>query len=584
MEEQHLIQSLHAAITTNKNADNLIAKVNANFENSYILNYYAGVYYMERGNILKTEMHFNKSIAIAPLFSPPYFPLAEIYQNTNRAEEIEPLFLRILHKKTLDGPTRKYNYSDNLRICSILGPHYVSKNKSKKAIKLYKEMMDKMKEFDIKEWQPLHFTCWKNLCLSLGNLYMATETERAFATYRLGMLGKYKSHPELDKKLLQGLYIAQHYNIKNTQFDTGLINKLYVPSPCTRAMTSIGPIKLGYISPDFNKNAVGLFVTPLLKYFDPNKFEVHVYYTNSNSDTFTNVFKSYPNLEWHNCHALTNQELYKLVHDDHKIDILVDLIAHGIGGNVDFLAMAPAPMIINYLGYPGTMDLKTVTHRITDKIADPSKSALTEKFIYMPRCFLCYHLFDGIRLPEIKVPSGHGNKIHIGVMNKLSKHHEFVRDVYKSILSKNSNITLCIKLGPNETLDPELYKNMPIKVFEFTESLETYLEQYNELDLCLDTYPYSGTTTTCSSLIMGVPVITYYDPKNPHVSNVSASILKASQLDSYICSSWEQYKKKATCKNRDLEYRQRIRESFLRAMDPVAFMKDYEETLMLNTR
>jgi predicted O-linked N-acetylglucosamine transferase (SPINDLY family) len=336
-------------------------------------------------------------------------------------------------------------------------------------------------------------------------------------------------------------------------------------------------IRLGYISPDLNKNAVGLFVTPLLKYYDSTRFDIFVYYTNQKSDSFTRTFKSYDGIHWRDCHDLSDTQLYDLVHGQDHIDILIDLITHGIGGRLEFLAMAPAPIIINYLGYPGVTDLPSVTHRITDIVCDPLPSTTHEQFLYMPRCFLCYHLFDGITLPSIKTPTE--GKIHIGIMNKLSKHHAFIREVYESILSKNENIVLCIKLGEHEILPEEFYKNhrQQIKVMEFTESLEEYLEQYNQLDFCLDTYPYSGTTTTCSSLLMGVPVITYYNSSHRHVSNVTASILNACQLGEYICSTWEQYKKMA---NKPMKInREDIRNKFLSAMNPRQFMREFEDML-----
>lgn len=81
----------------------------------------------------------------------------------------------------------------------------------------------------------------------------------------------------------------------------------------------------------------------------------------------------------------TNKNVFCLV------DLLVDLICHGVG-----VAMSPAPVIINYLGFPDSARVKTVTHRITDIIADPTANEpnYTEQLLYMPRCFVCWSLFD----------------------------------------------------------------------------------------------------------------------------------------------------------------------------------------------
>lgn len=64
---------------------------------------------------------------------------------------------------------------------------------------------------------------------------------------------------------------------------------------------------------------------------------------------------------------------------------------------------------------------------------------------------------------------------------------------------------------------------------------ETHLEVYNKVDIAIDTFPYSGTTTSCEALMMGVPVFTVYDSEFYfHPQNVTASLMKNSDMDFYV--------------------------------------------------
>ena len=68
---------------------------------------------------------------------------------------------------------------------------------------------------------------------------------------------------------------------------------------------------------------------------------------------------------------------------------------------------------------------------------------------------------------------------------------------------------------------------------------EKYIHEYNDVDIALDTFPYTGGVTTCEALFMGVPVVSLYGDR--HGSRFGLSILKNVGLDELAVNSYEDY-------------------------------------------
>jgi len=598
--ENELIQEIFRKLSNNESIEQEVIIVNKKFKNSFILQYYIGIYYEKIDQMEKAIKYFNKSISLCHKFILPYFNIGNYYQKQNKIEQLKSTIRPVFNKDTLDistgKPIIKYQLEYQLRMGNLLLPNVTELKEAHKTYEPFIQKIEKYKD----NTSELFLQVFKQACFHYGNiLFKNNHQDKALYYFQKGLsihIPNENCDEQLiliEKELLKMFCISRNYvtNYIKCPID---INTLYDVSDLKESIEKKNKIRIGYLSPDFNKNAVGLFLTSLLKYFDKSKFEVFCYYTHHSSDEYTTLFKSYKKLHWNDVHYMSDFELSNLIQGD-EIDILFDLIGHGVKNRMGVLALKPAPVIINYLGYPDYTHLSTIDYRLVDNITDSKELNYDnyydgfnyrEKLLKMPNCFICYTLFENEKMPKItQVPDD--NKIRIGIMNRVAKYDLSILTVWKEILKENKNIILCVKDGADELskqMSRKIFRNISseqIKFLPHKNTLQEYFSLFNDFDMCLDTYPYSGTTTTCSSLLMGVPVFTVYDCSKPHVFNVTSSILKNCGENS-ICNSLKQYKTKILnyCNKKiTVEEKLERRKRFLNCMNPEKFMNDFEKVL-----
>jgi predicted O-linked N-acetylglucosamine transferase (SPINDLY family) len=357
---------------------------------------------------------------------------------------------------------------------------------------------------------------------------------------------------------------------------------------CNIKKSTDGIIRLGYISPDFRQHVCMSFMISIFNFYDRSKFHVFCYANVRNEDKISEKIKSFNQIQWFNIHNMSKNQIYNLI-QSHHIDILIDLAGHTNGNKLDVLSLKPAPIQITYLGYPNTTGLTNVDFRITDRYADPpnTKQIYTEKLIYMPRCFICYSpSFDITTIPII--PKKH-EFITFGVMNKLHKHNKNAFFAWSEIIKKVPNSVLLIKRDMKSAFDirvKHLYKlgltENQVKICNFIKNQQDYFSMYNDIDICLDTFPYSGTTTSCDAFLMSTPIITHAIP-NRHVSNVTKSMLINMSFPELVAYSIDEYINSAVnlAHNQEkiLYYKNNLRSKFFDVMNEQKFSKEYDNLL-----
>ena len=269
------------------------------------------------------------------------------------------------------------------------------------------------------------------------------------------------------------------------------------------------------------------------------------------------------------------------------------MVGHTFPNRIEVFGLNPAPIQMTYLGFPNTTGLSSMKYRITDSIADHSDSLqkYSEKLYKLPKCFLLFqNLYNNYTVIPRKTPS---DSIILGSLNKENKTSKNTFQVWKTILSECANVKLLILLGSKNTVEIgeriEYYcENLNVSenrliITPKVDSELDYYQLFEKIDILLDPFPYSGTTTTCKALSNSIPVVTKYH-KDYHSHNVSASLLINSGFPELVAYTDQEYveivKSLVSNPSKIDNYKNTIKDKFLELMNPDEFMKSYEDMLL----
>ncbi len=353
-------------------------------------------------------------------------------------------------------------------------------------------------------------------------------------------------------------------------------------------------IKIGFVSGDFICHPVAYFVHSILSHINYDLFEVHCF-----SVKVVSLMDMFPKCKWYVVKNKSPEEFAEMVRSE-GIDILFDLSAHTGDNRLDTFVLKPAPIQISYCGYPNSSGIRSMDYRITDSYCDcpESQKYYQEKLVFMKRCFLAYTPSMGIdNIPPLDTqPCKKNGYITFGCFNRFNKINTNVIKVWEKLLQRIPEARFVIKT--KEFLTPKIKQQFfdtftdkevltRVSVLPYSDTYIEHLPDYNKMDVALDTFPYSGTTTSCESLMMGVPVLTLFDNKRHyHSQNVTTSLMKNSGLDEYVTFSEEEYIDKAADlaanidKLKDLK--ETVRSKFVNGAvcDYTGFVDEFEDTLV----
>ena len=147
-------------------------------------------------------------------------------------------------------------------------------------------------------------------------------------------------------------------------------------------------IRLGYLSSDFQRHATGSLIAELLERHDRTRFEVfgYCFSADDGSDMRKRLLAAFDRLV--DVRKLSHAEAARRIHDD-AIDILVDLKGYTKDARTEILAHRPAPVQVNFLGYPGSMGADFIDYIIADAFVAPmdQQPHFTERIVHLPDCY-----------------------------------------------------------------------------------------------------------------------------------------------------------------------------------------------------
>ena len=369
----------------------------------------------------------------------------------------------------------------------------------------------------------------------------------------------------MDDPLLQ-LAIACHYN----QLDVGIPPEIMAHPPIT---ASSAPLRVGYLSSDLREHAVGYLMTEVFTLHDRQKVEVFAYYCGPDSkDPLHRHF----NATAHHFTSVTHLDdaaaARKIAADG--VQILVDLNGYTREARLKLVARRPAPVIVNWLGFPGSMASPYHHYLIADDFIVPESHELyySEQVLRLP----CYQPNHRGRAVAEHTPS----RAEVGLpeqatvfccFNGAHKIHRFTFERWLAILSRVPGSVLWL-LSSNDATQERLrdfaeQRGVARERLVFARKLANpfHLARYALADLFLDTTPYGAHTTASDALWTGVPVLTVSG--RSFASRVCGSLARAAGVPELICDSVEQFVETAVRLGNDRTELARLREQLRRTRD-----------------
>ncbi len=364
-------------------------------------------------------------------------------------------------------------------------------------------------------------------------------------------------------------YSPRHLYERHLEFGRSFNNSRGVLETDGKKPEVFKKLRIGYVSADFRNHPVSRFIEPVLVNHDAGSFEIYCYADVAKPDTVTGRLKNAIRC-WRDIHGWDDRNVENAIRED-RIDILVDCAGHTGGNRLPVFVKKPAAIQVSYLGYPMTTGLAAMDYYATDPIADPVEdgSLFTEKLMRIGPCFCCY--LPDVNIPGVSpLPAARNGFITFGSLHPLARLNDRVVDLWAQVLkavpASRLRIARTTLLGAARIkLEKRFARNAvdPLRI-EYVHQIPAsgHLGLYNDIDISLDTFPWSGHTTACESLWMGVPVVTVSG--NRHAGRMVTSILRNAGLEDWVAGSPEDYRaiamKKAASINELIPLRTHLRE------------------------
>ncbi len=366
-----------------------------------------------------------------------------------------------------------------------------------------------------------------------------------------------------------------------------------IPQDRLVAISQVSGLKtrIGFLSSDIIEgHSITYFLKTVLLNYDKNKFEVILILNNSKEDKSTENFRNLVD-ETINISKLSNVDAVNQVREL-KLNIIVDLMGYTSTQRIELFKNRMAKTQVIWMGYCNTTGLENMDYIISDPnlIHKDEEKFYSEKVIYLPNIWNTHCGFDFER-KENPPPFVNNKYFTFGSFNNFDKINPEVVSTWSKILKKVNNSKLLLKTSSKRLATKrleELFKKEDVlesvKFIDRAEKFNDHLDNYNFIDIALDTFPYNGVTTSFEAIWMGVPVLTMSGYN--FNSRCGESINKNLNMEQLIAKDEDDYIQKIVnlTKNTD-EYINLRKSVFLDALkSPLFNTEDYSKSFFESLR
>lgn len=392
---------------------------------------------------------------------------------------------------------------------------------------------------------------------------------------RISKLEEMISFKDLNK-LYGTIYINSQMYLSNwKQKDFGVFQKkfsnifnVYNAKKLSKVNVDKKKIKIGFLSPDLNKShSITYFIKDLIKDLKQTKFETHglslvkINEHDETTDEFKDLFD-----KWSDLGEKTEQETIDTI-QNLNIEVLIDLAGLWSYNKIGIFNTRICPLQISWLGFNNSTGMKKVDFILADV-----NTVKGEEKYYGPKIYKFPQIWNSHCGFKIKrylngLPFKKNGHITFGSLNNFMKVNDGVLDVWVNILKeiKNSKIILKSSLYVCEDVIRKKFEKEGLKdsIIILKKTMRndflSHINVYDKIDICLDTFPFNGVTTTIEALWKNVPVLTKTGYN--FNSRCGESILKSVNLEKFIATSNEDYFKKAVYYANNIDELEKVRKN-----------------------
>lgn len=340
--------------------------------------------------------------------------------------------------------------------------------------------------------------------------------------------------------------------------------------PAEAVAAEADKIRIGYLSADFRTHPVSYLSAGLFEAHDRTRFETHGFSVGPTDDSdlrkrLERSFVGFTHLD-----GRSDDEIVGCIKAA-KIDILVDLMGHTLGARLGVVAQRPAPILVNYLGFAGTVGGGLLDYVVADERAIPAadRKYFSEKVVWLPHCFMPHDAegramsHDGLDRREQGLPAE--GLVFCGFNNAYKLNPETFRSWMRILKDVEGSVVWLSDLQDvaksNLRRAAEASGIDPQRLVFATRVASTadHLARHRLADLFLDALPYNAHTTASDALWAGLPVLTLAG--EAFAGRVAASLLHAVGLAELITHSRDEYEERAIALALDPEKLHGIRET-----------------------